>query len=137
MVGSIFVAADGIQGLQAFEQRGGVAVGFELRRIVRPLPGQVEVVDHDPVVEARTADEQRPPPRSTDPGECGCVGVSEVGDRELVGRFDEIEQVMADLGALGRRRLRRADVHAAIHLHAVDRDEVDVAELSGCRHGNG
>ena len=35
-----------------------------------------------------------------------------------------------DRGALGRRRLGGADVHAAVHLHRVDRDDLDVAERS-------
>ena len=36
--------------------------------------------------------------------------------------------MVADLGLLGGGGLGRADVHAPVHLHRVDRDELDVAE---------
>jgi hypothetical protein len=39
--------------------------------------------------------------------------------------------VMSDPLTLGRSRLRGTDVHPPVHLHAVDRDQLDVIELAG------
>ena len=55
----------------------------------------------------------------------------EVTDGELGGRLDQIDAVMADLGLLGHGGLGGSDVHPPVHLHAVDRDQFDVAEPAG------
>ena len=60
----------------------------------RPLPRQVEVVDHGAVVEARAADEDRPRAAPGDVGDGAAVLALELGDREVARRVDEIEQMV-------------------------------------------
>ena len=50
--------------------------------------------------------------------------------------FDEIDAVVRHLGLLRRGRLGGADVHPAVHLHAVGRHEVDAAEAAGDGQGD-
>ena len=45
--------------------------------------------------------------------------------------------MVAHLGLVGRARLGRADVHAAVDLHRVDGDDLDVAEAAGDLQGDG
>ena len=54
----------------------------------------------------------------------------EPGHREASRRVGQVEQVVRHLGLLRRRRLGRADVHAPVHLHRVDRHELDVVEAA-------
>ena len=45
-------------------------------------------------------------------------------------RVGDVDQVVRHRGPLGARRLGGADVDAAVHLHRVERDDLDVAERS-------
>ena len=47
-------------------------------------------------------------------------------------RIEDVDQVVRDARAIGGRRLRRADVHAAIHLRGIDGDDL-AAEALGER----
>ncbi len=49
-----------------------------------------------------------------------------LGDRELLGRFDQIKQVVGHLLAVTPRGLGGRQVHAAIDAHGVHADDVDV-----------
>ena len=88
-------------------------------------PGTVELVDHRPQVEAGAADEQRPVTPSLDVGDRRPGPVGEGGDGEVLPRVDQVDEVVGHLGPLGGRRLGGADVHAAVHLHGVDRHDLD------------
>ncbi len=79
-------------------------------------------------------DEQRALTASGDVVQRIACGISELGDRELGARIDEVDQVVTDLGLLGERRLGGADVHAAVDLHRVDRDDLDADACAGGRH---
>ena len=97
----------------------------------------LEVVDHGLQVEPRAADEERPPPPRRDvvhrpPG----LG-REPGHRELVPGVGDVDQVVRHLGPLGRRRLGRPDVHAAVDLHRVDRHDLDRRVAPGQGEGEG
>jgi len=46
-------------------------------------------------------------------------------DRERLRRIDHVDQVMGHARSLVDRRLRRPDVHPAVHLHRVDRQQLD------------
>jgi len=57
-----------------------------------------------------------------------------LGHRELVARFDEVEEVIAHLGAFGARRFGGPYVHAAIDGHRVDGQNLDgVVVIEGQR----
>ena len=56
-------------------------------------------------------------------------------DGVVVVGVDQVEQVVGHLGLLGRGGLGRADVHAPVHLHGVDGDDLDVAAADGPGRG--
>ena len=76
------------------------------------------------VVEGRAADEQCALAPGRDVGERPFRDSEPLLHREGLARLDEIERVMAHSGELGRGRLGGADVHAAVHEHRVERDDL-------------
>jgi len=50
---------------------------------------------------------------------------------ERLGRVHKVDHVVADLSLLGCRGFGRADVHPPVHLHGVDRHQLDVGERPG------
>ena len=136
-VGSIFAAAAGSNSLSRANSADTVRLCIDLGSDCRPLPGEFEVVDHRSVVQPGAAHEQRTMSTLADRVDGRCVRHLELGHGEVVRRFDEVDQVVRNLGLLRGDRLRRADVHTPIHLHAVDRDQLHVAEPAGNGHGHG
>jgi hypothetical protein len=81
--------------------------------------------DKHPVIQHRAADEQW----NSLPGEDVFDGMNRL-DAESTRRIalvgiEDIHEVVANLRALGKRRLRGSDIHAAIHLRRVDAHDVD------------
>ena len=72
-----------------------------------------------------------------DAGQGGGRGELEPGDREVLGRIGQVQQVVGHLRLLLRGRLGRPDVHSPVHLHRVDRHELDVAEPPRHLEGEG
>ena len=98
------------------------------RATSRSLAGKREVVDDRAHVEAGAADEQRPLAARFDVGDRGARR------RPACARTDHSSAGSATstrwCGTAARsaaRRLGGADVHAAVHLHRVERDDLDVA----------
>ena len=87
-----------------------------------------ERVDDGLHVQAGAADEQRPLAARLDVGDRGARRVLEARDRPVLGRVGDVDQVVRHRGPLGGGRLGGPDVEPAVHLHRVDRDDLDVAE---------
>ena len=104
---------------------------IELGTDIGPLPWQLDVVDHDPVVQPGARDEQRALVASSDVVERISCGDPELGDRELDVGIDDVDEVVTYLGLLGGRRLGGADVHPAVDLHRVDGHDLDADDAGG------
>ena len=97
-------------------------------RTARSSPRERAGVDDRLHVQAGAADEQRAlarAPRCRRPRRVPRPGTARPTSRRRVG---DVDQVVRHRGPLGGRRLGGADVEAAVHLHRVDRDDLDVAE---------
>ena len=70
-------------------------------------------------------------PTRLDVGDRLLAVVLEAAHGVVVVGFDQIDEVMPDLGPVGGGGLRRPDVHADVHLHRVDADEFDPGDSSG------
>ena len=98
-------------------------------RTRRILGRDREVVDDRPHVEAGAADEQRPPAARLDVGDRGARRV--LGARAPTTPRPGRRRRRGGAATAARsaaRRLGGADVHAAVHLHRVERHDLDVAE---------
>jgi hypothetical protein len=58
-------------------------------------------------------------------------GSLELGDREVLTRIDEIDQVVANLTPFAERWLRRGEIHAAVHAHGINADDLDISSTKG------
>ena len=90
--------------------------------------GERERVDHRLHIEPGPAHEQRALAARLDVGDRGPGLLLETRHRPLLTRIGDVDQVVRYQGALGDARLGGADVEAPVHLHGVDRHELDVAE---------
>ncbi len=63
-------------------------------------------------------------PTRVDPGKYPARLGLERGDRELLRRIDDVDQVPGRGGLLGRRGLRGADVEVPVHGHRIHRDQL-------------
>ncbi len=102
----------------------GVQIGFQLASDRWIGTRKVEAVDDRPNVQRGPADNDR------DRASCGDLGDALPGHRlELshAGRLldlQDVDQVMPNGRPLGRRRLRRTDVHATVDRHRVGADDL-------------
>ena len=101
-----------------------IRVGLQLGRHIGKLSRDLQVVDDRSEVEAGAADEDRHRSSLSDAVDRVAGERLELADGEGVGRVDQIDEVVPDLGLLGCRGCGRADVHPAVDLHRVDRDEL-------------
>jgi hypothetical protein len=115
-------------------QRGGVVLRLERREDVGEPTGDLEAVDHRLQVEPGPTHQDGTPGAPGDVGERVGHGSLERVHLERLPRIHQVDDVVADLGLLGRRGLGGADVHAPVHLHRVDRDQLDIAPVAGERH---
>ena len=131
LFGSMRAAATGSSARSRSYALREPAVGFRrgeergARREV--LAGKREIVDDGPDVQPGAADEQRPPAARFDLGDRGARQRLRARDRPVFDGIGDVDQMVRHRGALGGRRLGRPDVHPAVHLHRVERDDLDVA----------
>ena len=102
-----------------------------------PLPREDEAVDHRAVVEPGAAHQDRPLAAGRQVVEHRVVRALELGHRVLLRRLDQIDEMVRDRRPVGGCRLGGADVHAAVHLHRVDRQQLRVTELRRNGHRDG
>ena len=135
-VGVIASRRDRIERVEPGVERRDIGLGFELGRGRPAIARRLEPVDHGPEVEAGAADEHarggrarrsRRAPRRTPRGSRTTVKSSDGSARSM--------QVVRHLGPLGGRGLGGADVHAPVHLHRVDRHELDARDARARRPG--
>jgi hypothetical protein len=89
------------------------------------LGQRVEAIEQRLEIEHRAADEQRDRAARADRRDRR-VGVGDEARRRIaLGRVDDVDQVVRHGSALGRARLRGADVHAAVDERRVDADDLD------------
>ena len=125
--------SDGIELLQSAMQRFDTVVdrfGFQPlpNLIVRGRTGK-DASQQTAQIQSGTTDEQRRPTTSdnvtTDRLRCGEI----LGDAEILRRLQQIEQVMGHSATLIRGRFRRANVHAAIQRHRIERHDFECLAL--------
>src|SRR5205085_400605 len=86
-------------------------------------------------VETGAAHEQGPMAAALDLGD-DPVGLGlEASDREAVAGLGQVEEVMGHLLLFRGRGLGRPDVHAPVHLHGVDGDDLHVLQGAGRLQG--
>ena len=135
LVGSIRAAATGSSAVSRAYSTARSGSLVELAPDLREATRDLEVVDDGLQVQTGAADQERPPAPPLQVGEHGLGRLHEPGHREVLVGIDEVDQVVGNLGPLGRRRLGRADVHPPVHLHRVDRDDLHVGPAPGQCHG--
>ncbi len=81
-----------------------VGFGLQVGPHPRPRPRRLEPIDDGAQVEPGPADEQRPGAARRDVGHRDVVGATERHDGELLGRVDQVDAVVTNLGLLGRGR---------------------------------
>jgi hypothetical protein len=86
---------------------------------------RIEAVEQRLEVEHRAADEKRQRAARADLGNEPARVLDEERRRPGFGRIDDVDQVVRNERALGRARLRGADVHAAIDQRRIDADDLD------------
>ena len=97
-------------------------------------PRQFQVIDHGADVEAGSSDQHRPA-TATGNARDGVVGHRSVlRDGERLVRIDDVDAVMGHGTLIGCSRLRGADVHAAVHLHRVGADQLEIGMTAGECH---
>ena len=130
LFGSMRAAAAGIERdeprVRRFEAGRGLRVAEERVTCRRVLPGDREAVDDCLDVQAGAADEQRPMAARFDRGDRVPREVLGPHDRPVLVRVGDVDQMVRHGRALGERRLGGSDVHRAVHLHRVERDDLDV-----------
>ncbi len=100
------------------------AFGVECLDDLGELVGELESIHHRSEVQPGPSDQERPLPSRLDVRDHPVEGVAELDDREVLRRLHEVDQMVRDLRLVGGTRLRGADVHAAVHLHRVDRHDL-------------
>ena len=93
---------DGVERGQAVVQHGGVRLALQLGPDLGPPAGDGEAVDRGPQVQAGAADQQGPGARGARCRPSRRRTRLEAGHRELLGGVGQVEQVVGNLGALGR-----------------------------------
>ena len=121
--------------VERVQAAGPVGLALELGGDRRESARQLEVVDHGPQVQARPPDQQGPVPAFVDLRQGRSGRGLEPPDGELLGRVDQVEQVVRHLGTRRRAGLGRADVHVPVHGHRVDRHDLDPGTPAGQRQG--
>jgi hypothetical protein len=86
--------------------------------------GELEVLEHRPHVQARTADQQRHPAPSGDGLDRGPRDPLVLGDTRRFGHIPEVQRVVRHALPLLRAQLGGPDVHAAVELHRVGVDDL-------------
>ena len=110
-----------------------VEAGVVLRRCIERVAQygisrrDLQIVDDRPHVQTRPADEHRSLPARFDIGDRGAGAHLRALHRPLFGRIGDVHEMMHDLGELGGRGFGGPDVEAAVHLHRVERHQLDVA----------
>ena len=111
--------------------RARFELGLQRLGHVGVAAGDGQVVDDGAVVQPGAAHQEGVPPGGRHRGE-GVPGRRlELRDRELLVRVDQVEQVVRYRRPCGGVGLGGADVHAAVHAHGVDRDDVAVTPSPG------
>jgi hypothetical protein len=90
-----------------------------------------QAVDDRSNIEARPPDEQRAPAARFDVVDRGTRRVLGLADRPFVGRVGDVDEMMRHGRPIGPRGFGGTDVHAPVHLHRVERDDLDIAERRG------
>ncbi len=80
-------------------------------------------------VQRRATDEQRFAAASADFAHHRCGGIHVLSHAELVGRIDDVDEVVRHKIAERARRLGGADIHAAINGHRIERDDLGAEPL--------
>ncbi len=111
-------------GVQALGTPRALRLHLERGSHLREPPWHRQPVDHGAQVEPGAAHEQGPSPSPVEVLEHGGGLGLEPAQCELLVGVDEVHQVVGNFGALGRTRLGRADVHAPVHAHRVDRHQL-------------
>ena len=94
---------DRLEPRRSTSRRGRASASASSAARVRRIGGrELEVVDDRAHVEARAADEQRPPAPRLDVGDRGARRALRRAHRPLLRRVGDVDQVVRDLGALGR-----------------------------------
>ena len=103
----------------------GLDSGSHLRIVGREL----QWVDESPKVETGTADDQGRRVLFGQLLQHPSSGALEFGHAKSAFRIDQIDHVMRDPLSIGRGRLGSANIHAPVHLHGVDGDNVGIEIL--------
>ena len=86
-------------------------------------------------MQAGASNQHRPAVALLDVGQ-GPVGRGlEVGHAELLGRVDQVEQMVGHLGPFGGRGGGGTDVHAPVDGHGVHGDQLDARPATGHLQG--
>ena len=124
---------DGIDLRESLVERGLADFGELVFDLLAQLPvgGRAveQAAEQTLEIERRAADEEDLFAAGVDLGHRGGGRFDVLGDAVLVGRLDDVEQMMRHGGAVCGRRLGGADVHAAIDRHRVERDDFGVESL--------
>ncbi len=135
--GSTRDAASGSSARQPFVGTGHAVVG---RRGALERGARLEVawrngepVDNGPHVQTGAADEQCPPAPGLDVGQGRERRALRLAHRPFLRRIGDVDEVVANRGTISGRRLRGTDVHPPVHLHRVERDDLDIIEGRGHR----
>ena len=130
LFGSMRAAAAGSSATsRAYAASRPAALSVSRRNAVtcrRVLPGDREAVDDGLDVQAGAAHEQRPMAARFDRADRFPREVLGPHDRPVLVRVGHVDQMVRHGRALGERRLGGSDVHRAVHLHRVERDDLDV-----------
>ncbi len=112
---------------------GPAIVQFGLQRggHVRVATRDGEVVDDRAQVEPGATDQQRMMPARRNALQRRPRRLLELGDGEVLVRVDEVEQMVRHGGPRRGAGLRRPDVHAAVHAHGIDGDDLAVTPSAG------
>ena len=102
---------------------------FETLSHYGPFAWHREVIDHCAVIQTRAANQQGPTVSIGEIGQHSLIRGLELGNREFVSRFDEIDQVVTNLLLFVRCRLRGPDAHSSVHLHRIDRNHFNANEF--------
>ena len=95
---------------------------------LRVTAREPKVVEQGAHVEPGTTDDHRGDPPSGELPQDGATVVLVLGDAELLGHLEDVEQVVRDPSALGWRYLGGADVHPPVDLERIGVDDLAADE---------
>ena len=111
--------------------RPGASVEARAKGGIRGGGIEIEPVEERADVEARAADDERHPPARRDVRERGAGIALEPRRVVRLAGIDDVDAVVTDARLLRDRRLGRPDIHPAVHLPRVRRNDLPAGPLRG------